>query len=35
MWLPSGTLTKEPQAGYLMFNKFSSKADALRFRQLF
>jgi uncharacterized protein YecE (DUF72 family) len=28
-------LTKQPQAGYLMFNNFSSKADALRFRQLF
>ena len=28
-------LTKSPQPGYLMFNNFSSKADALRFRQLF
>ena len=27
-------LTKQPQPGYLMFNNFSSKADALRFRQL-
>jgi len=28
-------LTKHSQPGYLMFNNFSSKADALRFRQLF
>ena len=28
-------LSKRPQPGYLMFNNFSSKADALRFRQLF
>jgi uncharacterized protein YecE (DUF72 family) len=27
-------LTKQPQPGYLMFNNFSSKADALRFRHL-
>jgi len=27
-------LTKEPQAGFLMFNNFSSKADASRFRQV-
>jgi len=27
-------LTKHPQPGYLMFNNFSSKEDALRFRQL-
>ena len=27
-------LTKQPQPGHLMFNNFSSKADALRFRQL-
>jgi uncharacterized protein YecE (DUF72 family) len=28
-------LTQPPQHGYPMFNKFSSKADALRLRQLF
>jgi uncharacterized protein YecE (DUF72 family) len=28
-------LTEQPSAGYLMFNNFSSKADALRFRQSF
>ena len=28
-------LAKSPQPGYLMFNNFSSKADAQRFRQLF
>jgi len=27
-------LAKQPRLGYLMFNNFSSKADALRFRQL-
>ncbi|HEV8144796.1 MAG TPA: DUF72 domain-containing protein [Bryobacteraceae bacterium] len=27
-------LAKQPQPGYLMFNNFSSKADALRFRLL-
>jgi uncharacterized protein YecE (DUF72 family) len=27
-------LTKQAQTGYLMFNNFSSKADALRFRKL-
>lgn len=27
-------LSKRPRPGYLMFNNFSSKADALRFRQL-
>jgi len=27
-------LAKYPEGGYLMFNNFSSKADALRFRQL-
>jgi uncharacterized protein YecE (DUF72 family) len=27
-------LAMRPQSGYLMFNNFSSKADALRFRQL-
>jgi uncharacterized protein YecE (DUF72 family) len=27
-------LAKQPQSGYLMFNNFSSKADALRFREL-
>jgi len=27
-------LLKQPQPGYLMFNNFSSKQDALRFRQL-
>ena len=28
-------LSKRPLPGYLMFNNFSSKADALRFRELF
>jgi uncharacterized protein YecE (DUF72 family) len=28
-------LAKSPKSGYLMFNNFSSKADAQRFRQLF
>lgn len=28
-------LAERPQPGHLMFNNFSSKADALRFRQLF
>ena len=28
-------LGEQPQPGYLMFNNFSSKSDALRFRQLF
>ena len=28
-------LTIHPRPGYLMFNNFSSKSDALRFRQLF
>ena len=32
--LLSQMLTVRPQGGYLMFNNFSSKADALRFRQL-
>jgi uncharacterized protein YecE (DUF72 family) len=27
-------LVARPQRGYLMFNNFSSKADALRFRKL-
>jgi uncharacterized protein YecE (DUF72 family) len=30
----SQMLAKPPQSGYLMFNNFSSKADALRFRKL-
>jgi uncharacterized protein YecE (DUF72 family) len=28
-------LTGQPKPGYLMFNNFSSKEDALRLRQLF